>query len=194
MRVEQSDKMSQSGYNLPRFWEVTWAQTYSTVLGRNITEVEPTNLRQHQVYIEVGWSLSARAQRTIQMVLLTSGLHQLALLDLSLPDSYLYPDSFQHSYLQVEYWLLLYLPNNNNQSQIYKMQFYSNCSGKWEKLHLFVQIFQGNFFSIRKLNILIRFVSNIFPSVRNEINKSWYSLGDCSQNWAGVFCAAHLHK
>ena len=45
---------SPSGYNLPRFWEVTWAQTYSTVLGRNVTEVEPTNLRQHQVYIEVG--------------------------------------------------------------------------------------------------------------------------------------------
>ena len=43
-----------SGYNLPRFWEVTWLQTYSTVLGRNITEVEPTNLRQDQVYIEVG--------------------------------------------------------------------------------------------------------------------------------------------
>ena len=42
---------------MPRFWEVTWAQTYSTVLGRNVTEVEPTNLRQHQVYIEVGPSI-----------------------------------------------------------------------------------------------------------------------------------------
>ena len=48
-----------------------------------------------------GWSLSAREERTIQIVLLTSGLHQLALLDLSLSDSNLYPDSFQHTYLQV---------------------------------------------------------------------------------------------
>ena len=44
----------QSGYNLPRFWEVTWAHTFSPVLARNITEVEPTLLRQDQVYIEVG--------------------------------------------------------------------------------------------------------------------------------------------
>ena len=45
-----------SGYNLPRFWEVTWVHTFSPALGRNITEVEPTNLRQDQVYIEVGYN------------------------------------------------------------------------------------------------------------------------------------------
>ena len=39
---------------MPRFWEVTWAHTFSPVLARNITEVEPTLLRQDQVYIEVG--------------------------------------------------------------------------------------------------------------------------------------------
>ena len=100
MRVDHSERMSPSGYNLPRFWEVTWAQTYSTVLGRNITEVEPTNLRQHQVYIEVGWP-SLPENSNLNAVI--SGLHQLALLDLSLSDSHLYPDSFQHSYLQVEY-------------------------------------------------------------------------------------------
>ena len=43
----------QSGYNLPRFWEVTWVRNFSPALGRNITEVEPTELRQDEVYIEV---------------------------------------------------------------------------------------------------------------------------------------------
>ena len=42
-----------SGYNLPRFWEVTWVRNFSPALGRNITEVEPTELRQDEVYIEV---------------------------------------------------------------------------------------------------------------------------------------------
>ena len=90
-----------------------------------------------------------------------SGLHQLALLDISLSHSHLYPDSFQHTYLQVEYWVLLYpniiiIINLNLQNAIL---FISNCSGKWEKQHLSAQIFQGKFvFLIRKLNILIRVV------------------------------------
>ena len=41
------------GYNLPRFWEVTWVETYSPILDRNITEVVPTKLRLNQIYIEV---------------------------------------------------------------------------------------------------------------------------------------------
>ena len=54
--------------------------------------------------------------------------------------------------------------DNNLQNNIL---FNSNCSGKWEKQHLFAQIFQGELFFIRKLNILIRFVSNTFH-MRNE--------------------------
>ena len=38
---------------MPRFWEVTWVRNFSPALGRNITEVEPTELRQDEVYIEV---------------------------------------------------------------------------------------------------------------------------------------------
>jgi len=41
------------GYNLPRFWEVTWAQVYSPALAANITEVVPTQLRENKTYIEV---------------------------------------------------------------------------------------------------------------------------------------------
>jgi len=41
------------GYNLPRFWEVTWSETWSPMLNRTITEVIPTSLRLNQIYIEV---------------------------------------------------------------------------------------------------------------------------------------------
>ncbi len=41
-------------YNLPRFWEVSWQHTDRQ--GKNITEVVPTDLRQNDIYIEVGFS------------------------------------------------------------------------------------------------------------------------------------------
>ena len=47
------------GYNMPRFWEVTWSTTYSSVLGKNTTEVIPTQLRLDQYYIEVLWESSS---------------------------------------------------------------------------------------------------------------------------------------
>ena len=42
-----------AGYNMPRFWEVTWSTSYSPVLDKNTTEVIPTQLRLDQYYIEV---------------------------------------------------------------------------------------------------------------------------------------------
>ena len=38
---------------MPRFWEVTWSHSYSTILNKNTTEVVPTMLRLDQYYIEV---------------------------------------------------------------------------------------------------------------------------------------------
>ena len=38
---------------MPRFWEVTWSNSYSPVLNKNTTEVVPTMLRLNQYYIEI---------------------------------------------------------------------------------------------------------------------------------------------
>ena len=38
-------------YNIPRFLEVTWASTYDDDTKENITEVQPTLLRQDPIYI-----------------------------------------------------------------------------------------------------------------------------------------------
>ena len=38
---------------MPRFWEVTWASSYSPILNKNTTEVVPTMLRLDQYYIEI---------------------------------------------------------------------------------------------------------------------------------------------
>ena len=38
---------------MPRFWEVTWSNSYSPGLNKNTTEVVPTMLRLNQYYIEI---------------------------------------------------------------------------------------------------------------------------------------------
>ena len=138
-------QMFQSGYNLPRFWEVTWVQTYSTVLGRNITEVEPTNLRQHQVYIEVG--LGILSQRIISkwVYIRFTSTGFTWYFSIWLP-SLSWQFSTYVSTGRTDYYLpniIMIKINLNLQNAIL---FNSNCPGKWERQHLFVQIFQGNFF------------------------------------------------
>ena len=38
-------------YNIPRFLEVTWVETYDEENGKNITKIQQTKLRENEIYI-----------------------------------------------------------------------------------------------------------------------------------------------
>ena len=65
---------------MPRFWEVTWASSYSPILNKNTTEVVPTMLRLDQYYIEIE--------------------HKLDVPDIPVPGPLLPPGCIQHPHLQ----------------------------------------------------------------------------------------------